>query len=193
MGHDSWYEFCIGKEGESTAGMCAAEAMWGQALYHTNSPTLAKLPTVRRDNLTILRKNMPLFREKCIDVAFVISGGGTMWNPVYSASWGSSEEVLRYILLRKGTKPKAASQAEVWKALSAGRAGLVGIKSTIGDRLDTTGQMYDDATASMAEASRLWNEALKLIPSLSDSERGYVMGFYKQAADIMDVESLDGA
>ena len=190
MGHDDWYGFYVGKEGESTVGMCGAEALWGQAMFQTNTPLIAKQPASRAANLTALRKNMPLFREKCINVAFVISGGGTMWNPVYSARWGSSEEVVAYLLLGKGPKPKAAKQAAVWTQLATGRKGLTGLRKEIEDRVDTTGTMYRDALKSLDEASRLWSQAITVIGRLPEKERPVVFGFYMESAKIIEVEPL---
>lgn len=184
MGHDAWYAFFVGKVGESTYGMSHAEMYWGYALYQVQTPQVAKLKGTRGQAIRSLRAKMPEFRERCIDVGYALSGGGTLWHPVYSARLGESEEVVRDLMAGKwGTPP--ATQADVWPVFKRAKDHVTGSKSEIDETKHFTGIDGVSALQKHGDAMILWQECLKEIAALEPGERGRVFAFFRQSAYVM--------
>lgn len=195
MGREGWYEFYTSKEGgESTQSMSFAEYYYGSALKAENDKLFDPL-SEKGKTIAFFRVNMQDFRTKCIDVGRAYTGGGTMWNIVYSATTSDTEEVIRYWLTGKEAPKKAgkvisATQAKVWAMLKQGRVDLQRNRSEIMDGAEFSRIEYRDVEKSMNEAMGLFSEGVGKMDGLSEPVKKRMFSFYLQAATITNTPDL---
>ena len=113
MGRDKWFKFFTGKVGDSTASMSGAERLYGDSLKYVNDKTIVKLPKAKRDAIGRLRQQLDTFHTELINLGDMLSGGGTMWNPVYAGVLADNEEAIAVFIgrakpIKHGSTPEAA-------------------------------------------------------------------------------------
>lgn len=113
MGRAKWFTYFTGKVGDSTAAMSGAERLYGDCLKFVNDKTIVKLPKAKRDQIGRLRQQMDFFHSDLIYLGDMLSGGGTMWNPVYAGILADCEETVAVFIGRSkpfkhGSTPEAA-------------------------------------------------------------------------------------
>lgn len=113
MGREKWFHFFTGKVGDSTAAMSGAERLYGDSLKFVNDKTIVKLPKAKRDSIGRLRQQMDTFHSELIYLGDMLSGGGTMWNPVYAGILADCEELVAVFIgrskpVKHGSTPEAA-------------------------------------------------------------------------------------
>lgn len=111
MGREKWFEFFTSKVGDSTAAMSGAESLYGACLKIANDKAIVKLPKEKRDQLGKLRYQLNRFNDEAIRLGEILSGGGTMWNPVFAGILADNEEAVA-VLIGRAKPRKAASTPE---------------------------------------------------------------------------------
>jgi hypothetical protein len=103
LGQSAWFDFYTDPErgGDSTAGMAEAYEIYATAAQRRN----AALPDPH--GLRPLGQLLDSFGEHALNVAYHMSGGGTMWIPMYAQADCDVEEVV-YSLLGGSGQPAAA-------------------------------------------------------------------------------------
>lgn len=105
MGMNGWQDFYTKKVGYSTADSCNANTLFGEAVARRNDKLLAdNLDGDFTAKVRKLRKLLNTYTSSAVDVGYVRSGGGTMWNPVYAGTLGEGELTL-YAILSDRVKP----------------------------------------------------------------------------------------
>lgn len=105
MGIDKWQDFYTKKQGYSTADMCQANDVYGQAVKRRNNRLLQdQLDGDFKLKIEKLRSLLNTYGSTSIDIAYTRTGGGTMWNPVYAAVLAEGEETI-YKILSDTAKP----------------------------------------------------------------------------------------
>jgi hypothetical protein len=94
MGRSKWINFHGKKKGQSSADMCEAETMYGDALKNLNDRALKKQSQTRRKWLLQTRTIASDFGTASHSVGYVLTGGGTMWNLQDSTIYPDVEEIL---------------------------------------------------------------------------------------------------
>jgi hypothetical protein len=103
LGQSAWFDYYTAPErgGDSTAGMAEAYELYATAAQRRN----AALPDPH--GLRPLGPLLDSFGEHALNVAYHMSGGGTMWIPMYAQADCDVEEVV-YGLLGGSGQPAAA-------------------------------------------------------------------------------------
>jgi hypothetical protein len=117
MGEAKWVNYYTDKVGGSTADMCDAEVVYGGAIFRLNQAALKKKPEATRAAVEKLRKHMASYRMALIDVGRSLTGGGTMWNPIYASDQADIEESIAIISGVRTAKPKPRRVSNVTTAL----------------------------------------------------------------------------
>ncbi len=107
------------KYGSSTAAMCDAEVTYGDAILRVNNLALKGKSAATRATVTSLRKHMETFRNEMADIGRAFSGGGTMWNIVYSGTTADVEETIAIISGVRANKAKSLKVSDGTKAINA--------------------------------------------------------------------------
>lgn len=184
MGHEKWYDFYIGREGESTMSMSFCETYYGWAMRTVNNKTVFSQSMDEQNRITHLRDNMEKFAYSCIEVGRAYSGGGTLWNPVYAGVVGDVEEAVAvYLDLTKDKK--SAIQSQVWSALKKGSADLKEAEGDIRDGEQFSNIKFEDVNKSMADAYVLFNSALPQLERVSTAKKARFFAFYKSWAEVL--------
>lgn len=115
MGHDAWYKFYTGKQGDSTAAMSSAEGLYADALMARNKNLMARLKPTEKARFIRLQKNLQEFTNNAIGAGTCLTGGGTMWNPIGASMVADSETALYRVLAgQNGKAPsRVVSQAAI--------------------------------------------------------------------------------
>lgn len=118
MGRSAWYDYYVSKEGESTADSCNAEQVFGEVLKRRNDRLLQGAPA-KRALITKVRTDLKTFQSAIYDVGYALSGGGTMWNVVYSGVLADTEEAVGHLLGPRDPQVKPRKTSQVRQALAA--------------------------------------------------------------------------
>ncbi len=100
MGREKWFGFYTERVGDSTAGMSGAERYYGECLKIVNDKQIVRLPKARRDAIGRLRAQLNSCHTELINLGDILSGGGTMWNPVYAGTLADCEEAVAVFIGR---------------------------------------------------------------------------------------------
>jgi hypothetical protein len=143
MGQQAWFEYYTdpARGGESTAGMADALGLFAAAARERND-ALPQQPQV-----TALRTQLTDFGREALDLAYNMSGGGTIWIPMYSQMACDVEDVIYGLLGGKVPRVAPATTGQV-------RRGLVRLAAAAqAEHADEDAAIYfhyDDALASLA-------------------------------------------
>lgn len=107
MGRKKWFGYFTTKVGDSTAAMSGAERLYGDCLKHSNDKAIVKLPKARRTLIGRLRVQLYRFDDEVVRLGEILTGGGTMWNPVYAGLQADCEEAVRVFIGK--SKPRKTS------------------------------------------------------------------------------------
>ncbi len=114
MGPQKWQDLFTSKIGSSTADMCRANEIYGQAVTRRNDRLIqSQLDGDFVQQVTKCRELLSTYGSTCIDLAYAITGGGTMWNPVYAGITGDSEMTLYGLLSDQAKRDKARVVSDV--------------------------------------------------------------------------------
>lgn len=183
MGHDKWYEFYVDKSGgESTMSMSFAESYFGWALKTENDKTLYKMDMNVQDRVNFYRLNMSEFEHLGVDMGRAYTGGGTLWNPVYSSIQTRVEETVAVMMGGK-TKEKSYAQADVWAALKEARQDLKASEAEIRDGEQYSRIKYAEVEAGLGRMFNLFQRAVDRSSELTPAAKGRIFAFYKNAAE----------
>ncbi len=175
MGQDKWEKFYSAKAGNSTMAMSEMKDIFGEAAKHRNDKLIAKASPAVRKRMKTLRNYMNDLAQSAVDVAYNISGGGTMWAPVSAGIAGDLELTLYPLLVGKGKAPSHVSATAVPAELEKVRKAMVSAHGTPGFDLKRSMVGYGRMRVKYFEISRL----LKNRPR-SESDR--VLGFCRTYA-----------
>ena len=103
MGRSKWYKAYTDKYGESTAAMCDAENTYGDALKNLNDRALKRLPAPRRAFLESTRYHCQQIALRGHEVGYALTGGGTIWHPIFSGIRANVEELIAESIINKPT------------------------------------------------------------------------------------------
>lgn len=115
MGREKWYGYFTSKVGDSTAAMSGAERLYGDCLKLINDRIIVKMPKAKRDLIGRLRVQLYRFDDEAVRLGEILTGGGTMWNPVYAGLQADCEEAVSVFIGR--SKPRKI-QVEPEEAIS---------------------------------------------------------------------------
>ncbi len=101
MGRDKWFAAYTKKYGEHTRGMCDAETTYGDALKNLNDRALKRVSTERRQFLETARYHCKQIALKGHEVGYAITGGGTMWHPIFAGVHPNVEELIAESIINK--------------------------------------------------------------------------------------------
>lgn len=101
MGRDKWFAAYTKKHGEHTRGMCDAETTYGDALKNLNDRALRRLPAARRAFLESARYHCKQIALRGHEVGYAITGGGTIWNPMFASIHPSVEMLIAESIVNK--------------------------------------------------------------------------------------------
>lgn len=111
MGRDKWFTYFTGKVGDSTAAMSGAESLYGACLKISNDKVITRLPKEKREQIGRLRYQLNRFNDEVVRLGEILTGGGTMWNPVYAGILADNEEAVA-VLIGKAKPRKTGSSPE---------------------------------------------------------------------------------
>jgi len=185
MGYDNWYDFYIGKEqAENTMSMSAANSLYGNSLYLVNSKKLSKLALERQKSISALRERLVTYRDACVEVGYVRSGGGTLWTLVSSSTRSESEQLVAE-LIAGNQKGFRGSQANVWQKWKEVHAKIESGKEDLESAKEFTNRGYAEAKNAATHALLIWSEDIALIAKFPKvAEREKIMGFYLSGAEL---------
>lgn len=119
MGRQKWFDFFVEQPGgSSTAGMCDAEQIFGNALKRRNNRILTSGTAERRVKFNTLRKRLAEYGEACTEISATFSGGGTLWNNVHAGVLPDTEELIGTLLGLPSKPAPARTTGEVTKRLA---------------------------------------------------------------------------
>lgn len=101
MGHQAFSDAYSVKYGSSTAAMCDAETLFGDALHITNNKLAKKLPASKRAWYDALRKGCRDLMSSAVDSGYALSGGGTIWAIIGAGVYPKTEEMIHDSLTKK--------------------------------------------------------------------------------------------
>lgn len=107
MGREKWFSYFTGRVGDSTAAMSGAERLYGDCLKHSNDKVIVKMPKEKRDLIGRLRVQLYRFNDEAVRLGEILTGGGTMWNPVFAGLQADCEEAVRVFIGK--SKPRKIS------------------------------------------------------------------------------------
>lgn len=181
LGRDRFAEKYTLKHGYSTAAMSGAQTEFGAALKAVNDAWLDRQARSLRERADKLRPALERFQTTCYDVGVRLSGGGTMWNPVYAGTTADVEEAVASALGRTRVA-KPIEQAGVW-------AGLARLEQKVRKDAADMDSMGRGGTQPSAEAVRLIASArsqmatiVPLAAQLPTSRRSAIWRFLADAA-----------
>jgi hypothetical protein len=172
MGRVKWSEFFGEKVGWSTADMVEAELLYGRARQVFNNRMTREMSKGQREALEEMRREMVALHGFACDLGYIMSGGGTMWNPIRAGALGDAEETVTNFL-RGRPAGKQPSFLTEWERL---RKDLAAKKREVDNMKDAVGGGYTDATKAL---NQLRNTVLRLeavAPRLPGS-RGHINAF----------------
>jgi hypothetical protein len=179
MGRTKWFEFYTGKAGESTLGMCEAERIYGDCLTERNDKLLNKLPAAKQKQMMKLRELSLSFGCSMINVGMVLSGGGTIWQPVEAGIMADFEEALYTLLTKPQTKAtKPTSAEDVTRLLDKYRKEIVSRAKEI-DEINVGDDLTSKAgLKSLAQAEATFKKALALVAGFESKQKALVLRYF---------------
>ena len=181
MGRHAWEKFYYAHAGESTADMSAAAASYGWALQVRNEQLLKRQTTAKRKLIGRLRGLMEKFSSAGVDAAYQMTGGGTMWNPVYAGTTADVEEVVFALLGGHSKPPKhmvVSSVTPVFDSLEAN------FKRMRDDPDNREFFKYDEAMKAVSTMRSSYTEIVAYAARLSRADSDRLLGFCKSYADL---------
>ena len=171
MGPEAWMSYYSDKVGGSTADMCEGASIYGKAALHRNNALLAKqLDADVKQRIAKLRSLMTTYATSSIDVNYCLSGGGTMYNPMWASVQGEVEDTLYRILTSTGPKPKNMVVSQVTKAHTA-----------LGKRISgASANEYvkvSEAKKALAEMKKAYDGIVAVAKHMSRKDSDRVLGF----------------
>lgn len=184
MGYEAWYDLVMEHDGpETTLSMSGANYSYGCALNDVNDDRLKLIPKERQKMILELRPKMLEFRNNCVELGIVMSGGGSLWTIVGSANLMQTEETVAE-LIKANPKAETKSQAKVWEILGTTEKHLVEMKDEIEAAKQYTRTGYAEADANFKKMRFGWTEALPMISKFQSArDRGRIMHFYYDSVD----------
>ncbi len=164
LGKQRWYEKFVAKNGESTAGMSEAHQIFARVLKRRNDRLALKRSFAERKRMHDLRVKLRAFGEKMLAAGEGMSGGGTMWIPVYSSNAADAEEALYAVISNSGTMSKT-KETDVVDQLTA-LATKVDAKKADFDSLGNENYSYESIKKNLAGAQNEWNEVVAVSKEL---------------------------
>lgn len=181
LGRDTFVERYTAAHGDSTAAMVGAQTAFGAALRAVNDAWLAKQPEAARDLAEDLRPLLADFQELCFDAGVRMTGGGTIWNPVYAGTAADVEEAVA-VALGRSAPGKPVAQAEAWKALERLEARIRRDAKEM-DEIGPEGTKPSEAALAKAAAAKgLMAPVIDLARTLRPDRRTGVFEFLRDAA-----------
>lgn len=120
MGSEAWMNYYTDTVGGSTADMSRAASLYGTAAFNRNEKLLEKqLDGDFKLQILKLRKGLNAYAAGSVDVQYALTGGGTMYIPMWAMVKGDVEDVLYCLLSASGPKPKSMVVSKVTKRLDA--------------------------------------------------------------------------
>lgn len=172
MGRVKWNEFYGEKVGWSTADMVEAELLYGRARQVFNNRMTREMSKGQREALEEMRRELVVLHGFGCDIGYIVSGGGTMWNPVRAGALGDAEETITSFLRGRPAGRQPAFLTE-WERL---RKELAGRKRELDNMKDAVGGGYTDATKALNQMRGAVLKLEELAPRLPGS-RGHINAF----------------
>lgn len=175
MGRIKFMDAFGARHGNSTAAMCESERSFGAALRVLNDAHEKKHSPKNKAVVARLRPLAEQFFAHAADVGYAISGGGTMWNPVYAGVPADVEEIVAQLYGRAPLAPGVV-QAEVWKT-------IVGAEATVRDSANEIDEPFlpdrrpsEDAKTALGSMRSLFYQIVKETAGLTVAQRTAVYG-----------------
>lgn len=159
MGRDAWLEYHAERQGQSTAAMAAAEAIFADALRVRNSENLAKASPATRNRVNRLRTSMRNYANRLIEAQRAITGGGTMWVNIEAGVSTDLEQAIDGVLRPSAYRarpggPRVLNQAAIDQGITRIAAHLRRERKDIDEMAPSSGMNAEQALASVAAARR---------------------------------------
>jgi hypothetical protein len=182
LGREKWFTHYTSKEGESTAAMCDAEALFGAALKRQNDRKLATTKSTTKANVKKLRPLLTDYRNTMVDLGYATSGGGTMWNPVWAGTMADTEEVVDF-LLAKNPKPTAKRVvSDVTKALATLEKNLNDAELGISE-----GMTRKDVMQHFAKVKRGSNQIIGVAKTLPRNQSDRLLNYCLEQIKLLEM------
>lgn len=176
MGREKFFDAYVERNGYSTAAMSQAEAGFGEALRHVNDAWIAANRPELAGAVGRLRPMLASFTQDCFFVGECLTGGGTIWHPVYSGIVADVEETVSALVGRSKTAPRAA-QAKVWSTLER-------LEATVAKEIldpEAPGRSLADARARLAAARQRFYGIVQESAAWPASRRPLLFGYAESA------------
>ncbi|MFQ3587578.1 MAG: S-layer homology domain-containing protein [Fimbriimonadaceae bacterium] len=159
MGRDAWLAYHAERQGQSTAAMAAAEAIFADALRVRNAENLAKASPATRNRVNRLRTSMRRYADRLIEAQRAITGGGTMWVNIEAGVATDLEQAIDGILRPNAYRPRPGgprvlNQAAIEQGITRIAAQLRRERKDIDEMAPSSGMNTEQALASVAAARR---------------------------------------
>lgn len=173
MGRDKFSTYYTDHIGYSTLDMCDAQSKYGEVIKKRNDGMLKTQPASIKTLVVKVRPILTKLESNAIDVSYAISGGGTMWNPVYAGVYADVEEVV-YDLMQNHS-PKARKVSEVRTSIQGMKAALAKAKKEMDGIV--TPEMFKDAGKSWDTVLRLSNQTVDIASKQSRQRSDALLDF----------------
>lgn len=94
MGRDKWTDLYGKKVGDSTKDMCDAQEKYATALRNLNERAMKRLPRTRQTWLQSMRKDAVEYASTAHQIGSILTGGGTIWQPINATIAPDVEELV---------------------------------------------------------------------------------------------------
>ncbi|MGE3125965.1 MAG: hypothetical protein AB7F50_06930 [Fimbriimonadaceae bacterium] len=175
MGRAKFVDEFSTKHGSSTMAMCDAEGSYGEAVRALNQAWVKKHAPANRELMERIRPLVERFKLLSCEVGSAISGGGTMWNPVYASILGDVEELTAELYGRRPLSP-GEGQAAVWKLLATAEHYVKQNAESLDELYLPERQPSKDAIKALQGMRSLTFEIAQESGKLSVAERRAVFG-----------------
>lgn len=191
MGRDRWFEHFTAEVGETTLDMTTAERTFGLCRRTINDERLrSSRANVSKELVQQLRKELDAAGESGGMVGMSLSGGGTLWNLIFSGVIADTEEVVD-ALIRRDEEPTNVLQAEIWSDYKRLKAKLNSRRSQINESSRSSGVTYEEASAKLDSIVSSFSRMVPRIKNMGYSDRSWIMKGYVEALRHADFMSED--
>ncbi len=179
MGMDGWTDYYTRKVGGSTADMCRAAGVYGEAARHRTDRMLRGKPPALRTRIFRLRNLLMDFDSASIDCAYAEAGGGTMYNPMWASVVGEVEDTLYALLGGPAKKAHPRVVSDVSNKLDK----IANLLEAMHKGPDQETFKYDDAKKALAKMRASYGKVVDIAKGMKRVDSDRVLDFCFERAE----------
>ncbi len=185
MGHDKWFAwYTSGERGtESTLGMSEAHAIYADCLSVRNRRLMMDLGPNDQSWLTSVESDLETIGKTMGEAGFAISGGGTIWIPLFSHVSVEVQQCL-YDLIKSTPKP-LATQDSVWASWRKGLAEVRKHKDDIATFGESTGTTFETVEKTIYGVNGTFNHIVMSSKNQKAARKGRLFATCKVLMDLV--------